>query len=299
MTTRQDANNVTSKLDEARGPRALQEVIDECVARERTAMRNSRVADAALYREVRDRAEAVIRREGELEYARRTVAADEAARASLLVRERRVAMGIQHGLTAVLVLGAILVLSLLTGCSSHMPPIVGPVAGSVEIGAGVEKPSGRGGNDLGDVDPYPFLQIGGAFADGEKDETPKASGEWFVRYGTIDSMDVDAGDLGLFDLEADVVRMGLGLRLGTTRSLGLDWSLGLGACLTVVHGEASAGDLSKGVSESGLGAYATLTGARGPFYVGLSYIDGPEAEIEDETAQLGGLSAMGGFRWAF
>lgn len=196
-------------------------------------------------------------------------------------------------LLGVVLFGALVAL---TGCASSMPPIQG-AAGSLEVGAGVETPSGRGHDDIGDVGPYVVLQLGGSM--GEPGKVSGARGEWFLRYGAIDATDVDAGDLGLFDLSADVVRAGLGLRLGTSRVLGMDCSLGLGAALTVVNGDADAGTVHRDVSESGVGAYVQGSAARGPFFLQAMYISGPTADVDDLDVELGGLSVVGGLRWNF
>jgi hypothetical protein len=67
-----------------------------------------------------------------------------------------------------------------------------------------------------------------------------------------------------------------------------------------VDGEASAGpDLSRDLSESGLGAYAAGTVGRGPLFLRCTYVDGPEVEVEDSDVELGGLSVVGGLRWTF
>jgi len=256
-------------------------------------MRAGRVADAALYAEVADRAEAVLARERELEYARRTATGDETARAERSLASR--ALMQRLGTAALVGLSLFALLLLATGCSS-MPPVTRPSAGTLEAYVGAGQPSGRGHEDVADVGPFGLVGVSGSIS--EPDSLTSAAGEWFLELGRA-SGEADAGELGLFDLDADVVRAGLGLRLRTSRALGLDWSLGLGACLTVVSGEASAGGVTRDLDESGLGAYAAATASRGPFFVRTMYVDGPAAEVDDLDVELGGLSVVGGLRWSF
>jgi len=272
--------------------RDMREVANEARAREAAAMRSSRVADAALYREVAERAEEVAAREATLQ---RTLTEDEA----VIERRRLERSGHFSRLVAAALVGLALfaILLLATGCASNMPRVTGPDAGTLEAWAGGAVPTSSGSPDLADVGSYPVVGVGGAV--GAADGLSGAAGEWWLDFGSIDATDVDAGDLGLFDLEADVVRAGLGLRLGTVRYLGVDCGLGLGVCLTTVDGEASAGTLSRDVHEGGLGAYAAGTLSRGPLFLRAMYIDGPSVEVSGEDVELGGLTIVGGLRWTF
>jgi hypothetical protein len=166
----------------------------------------------------------------------------------------------------------------------------GSSAGTLEVGAGESWP------DIADAGPYPTLALSGAVDGG--DTLTGAAGEWSLQVGRA-SAHVDADELGLFNLEADIVRAGLGLRLGTRRAIGLDWSLGLGACVTVVTGRAVAADEVRSVNEGGLGAYAALTVGRGPLFLRATYVAGPEADVHGYDVELGGLSLTGGLQWSF
>lgn len=272
--------------------RGMDEVAKECRAREASAMRTHRVADAALYAEVAERAEAVAAKERAIGYAERTVAEDEARRAKADLVRWTAGLRFQRVLTGIL-LGLVLfaVLLITTGCGA-----VGPKAGTLEAYTGGSQVTAQGPNDVADVGGYGIVGLSGSVAEG--DALTGAAGEWWVEQGSA-SGEVDAGALGLFDLEADVLRAGLGLRLGTRRALGLDWTLGLGACLTIVSGDATAGPLHADVKESGLGAYAAGTVGRGPFFLRATYITGPEVEVQDEPLELGGMSVVGGLRWSF
>lgn len=273
--------------------RDMDEVAREARARERVAVRGGRLSDAALYAEVASRAETVAARERELEYSRRTVSEDEATRERLrLERASRT-----HRLwgAALFGLAGFALLLLLTGCATTPP--AGPLQrASLEAYTGAAVPSSQGKHDVADLGSYGIVGVSGAV--GQGDVLTGAAGEWWIDYGSA-AGEVDAGDLGLFDLEADVLRAGLGLRLGTIHRLGLDWGLGLGTCLTVVRGTASAGpDLSRDLTETGLGAYAAGTVSRGPFFLRTTYISGPSIDVEGYDVELGGLSVVGGLRWS-
>lgn len=298
--------------------RGLSEVLAEARARENTAIKNSRLADAALYREIGDRAEHVLREERKLKALqgrrvddvqpiRLTLSGDEGKddlpdlrngrtteRDESFATPTRGASRLQRGLILFCICVVLASASFfLTGCSSNMPAVDLPRGTVLEVSAGQAVPSARGSDDIGDVGPFGVAEVG--FAGGEH----AYKGEFWIQGGGIDATDVDAGALGLFDLEADVYRFGVGMRTTPRRSLGLDWSLGLGACLTVVSGEASAGAMTADVNESGLGAYVGGDVCRGPLFLRVRYIDGPEAEIEDVDVELGGLSVTGGLRWSF
>jgi hypothetical protein len=273
----------------ARGMRAIE---TEARAREAVAERCGRLADAALYREIGDRAGAVAAREAELGYARRTAAEGAQLRAHYLTRVRRVDRWLISCAMAVVVTSA--ALFLLTGCATGPDSAPGRVG--VEAGIGTGYPSARGGSDVGDAGPHPVLELGGTFAD--RDGLSGARGEWFLQAGAMDS-EVDAGELGTFELDAKNYRAGLGLRLGTISYLGLDWSAGLGACLTSVSGEASVLESPNyDFSESGVGAYCSGAVGRGPLYLGVRYVFGPSVDVEGEDVQLGGLAVVGGVRWS-
>jgi hypothetical protein len=163
--------------------RGMDDVAKEARAREASAMRAHRVADAAMYAEVAERAEAVAAREQELGYARRTLDAEEADRA----RARRGLLRAQRlggaALVGVALFGLLL---LLTGCGS-MPPIRPGLGGAtLEAYAGSAAPSGRGHEDVGDVGPYGVVGIGGSMP-GEH-----AATEWWVEGGRAEG-EVDAG----------------------------------------------------------------------------------------------------------
>jgi hypothetical protein len=160
-----------------------------------------------------------------------------------------------------------------------------------EVSVGQAELSGRGSPDFGDVDPMPTLELGGSMG----------NSELFLSYAQTDQADVDAGALGLFDLEGRVLRFGTGLRFETGRFLGLDSEVGLGACITVFDGTATAGAVQVEDSGGGLGAYIQGTLSRGPFFLRGRYVSGPEIEVGlgDDEVELGGFSAMGGVQWSF
>lgn len=255
----------------------MEDVVRECRARSTSAARVHRVADAALYEEVAARAEEVMAREAELGYARRTATADEVRRLRELKRR-----GAWESILWAALLGAFLfgVILLGTGCASA------PRGASLDAYVGGSAPTSRGRNDVGDVGAYGIVGVSGH----------AGTGEWFLEVGRAQG-EADAGDIGIFDLDATVVRGGAGLHLGTMRALGLDWSAGLGACVTVVDGTASAGSLSRSVSESGVGWYSAGEVGRGPVFLRATYVDGPTADVDGEDVELGGLSVVGGLRW--
>src|SRR6185295_14551273 len=93
--------------------RGMEEVARSCRARERSCILQHRVGDAALYAEVAERAEAVLERERELGYARRTVSGDAALRQRIDLN-RRAAWPWGYWLALVL---AVVGLGLLCSCS--------------------------------------------------------------------------------------------------------------------------------------------------------------------------------------
>lgn len=274
--------------------RSLREVAEEARAREKAAMRNSRVSDAAMYAEIATRAEELADREARFRYAAEVLPREAADRERARLEEH--ARGLRQQRRLFWTLATIMVVTaavLLSSCAS----IGGPAAGTLELGAGAQELSGHGSPDLGDLDPVPTLEVGGAVAEG--DELTGVAGEWFLQLGRTEQRDVDAGELGLFDLEGEVVRFGAGVRVPTGRVLFLDSEVGLGACVTVLSGTATAGTDERDESGSGLGAYVHGMLYRGPLFLRLRYVAGPEVELGDSDVEVGGLSATGGLRWTF
>jgi hypothetical protein len=267
--------------------RTMEDVARECREREEIAIRTHRVADAALYAEVADRALAVIARERELNYARRTATGDERA----LLRRRT---WWQQVIVAAIGVAIAVSLGLLFGSCTAVPPGVQSV-GAIEAYGGAGLPTGKGNDDVQDVGAYGVLGLGVA-APGRSD--PNVGWEGWIEGGHA-AGEVDAHDLGLFDLDMNVLRAGAGLRVAVGRVAGLDCSIGLGACLTVADGQASAGTLSRDVHEGGAGAYASAIISRGPLFLLVRYVHGPSADVEDESVELGGLTAAAGLRWEF
>jgi hypothetical protein len=189
----------------------------------------------------------------------------------------------------IVALGVLMFCSCAAPANRDMPP-----RPSFEAAVGGMELSARGPSDVAEAGPVPVLELSGTTS--FEDELTGATGEWLVQYGQVSAADVDAGDLGTFDLEGDVLRAGMGLRLRTSTVGQLDWSLGLGGLVTLVSAEASAGGESRNIDKSGLGAYFSAMVGRGPLFLRVSYLGGPDVEIEDEDVHLGGVSAVVGVR---
>lgn len=267
-------------LPSRRSGMTSEEMARDCRLSESAANRARRWSEARVWAELAELAEDLASREREIGYARRTLTEDEAlrerARLESVWRLQRVGLGVLLGLA---LFGLCLLMS---GCASDVL-----ARGTVQLYGGAARPTAAGRNDLSDLGSYPVVGL----------ESVSGRGEAWLELGRARG-EVDAGDLGIFDLDASIVRAGVGMRLGTARLLGLDWTLSAGACVAVATGEASAGpDLRTRVKESGAGVYGALEAARGPFFLRARYVDGPSVDVGGYTTDLGGPDVVGGIRW--
>lgn len=270
--------------------RGMAEVATECRARERTAVRNGRLADAALYGEIASRAEAVATREADLRFAKEVLPGVKAPLARTAEEDTRHLAGLvrrQRVVDWLLILAAVVTAMMFTGCAATEG------TGTIHGRVGTFSPTGRGDVDIGDLGPVPTAGVGGTI--GAPDVLTGAVGEWFMEVSDL-SGGLEVEDVGLY-LDSQAYRFGVGLRSETRRYLGLDLSIGAGAVLSVVEGQVSSPDGRLDVSEGGLGGYVSGEAARGPFFLEIRYDLGPEVDFHDEDVELGGLSLMGGLRW--
>lgn len=265
--------------------RDMREIAREARRREELAVYRHDLHSANLYADVARRAEELVARESDLRFAAQL----RGVHAPVLKPGRRM-----RQLGIILLAGAVVVAAgvLLFGCSAVPLP---PKGNSVEVLGGLQRVTSAGHNSLEDFGQVPTAELSWAQATGDWGVQPEA----FLQGGRIDARDVDAGDLGLFDAEGYLVRAGAGLRGPVGRVGGLvDVTWSAGACVTIVSGTASAGpDLSRDVSKSGAGLYLGGDCGRGPFFVRVRYVLGPEVEDDGVRVKLGGVEVMGGLRW--
>jgi len=288
MTTKQDPDPIIpARLQETRIT-SLRDALSQARALREVALKRGDPSAAVLYGDIEERAGRLIHAE---ERFRAAEAEDEANREHE-EKEKAYAARWQGRIALALTMAVIFAVMVFATSCQTAPADYHPGRGTnFEVSVGQTELSGRGSPDFGDVDPMPTIELSGSMG----------GSELFLSYAQTDQADVDAGALGLFDLEGRVLRGGVGLRFETGRFLGLDSELGLGACITVFDGTATAGPIQVEDSGGGLGAYVQGTLSRGPFFLRGRYVSGPELEVGlgDDEVELGGFSAMGGVRWNF
>lgn len=288
MTTKHDPDPIIpARLQETRIT-SLRDAIAQARSLREVALKRGDPSAAVLYGDIEERAGRLIHAE---ERFRASEAEDDANREHE-AKEKARANRIQGRIVTGLMLVVLVALTVFATSCQTAPADYHPGRGAnFEVSVGQTELSGRGSPDFGDVDPMPTIELSGSMG----------GSELFLSYAETDQAGVDAGALGLFDLEGRVLRGGVGLRFETGRFLGLDSELGLGACITVFDGTATAGAVQVEDSGGGLGAYVQGTLSRGPFFLRGRYVSGPELEVGlgDDEVELGGFSAMGGVRWAF